>query len=381
MDREMDIGFMRRALELARQGRGTVEPNPMVGCVIVQNGVAIGEGFHQQPGGPHAEPIALQNCTSDPAGATAYVNLEPCCHLSKRTPPCVPRLIAAKIARVVVGCRDPNPLVSGRGIDALRAAGIAVDENILGDEAKQLDATFFKHIEQRRPYVTLKWAQSANGKVATIGGERLIISNRASLSAMHRLRGLMDAIMVGINTVLADDPLLTVRDVPALKNPLRVILDTHLRIPLESRILRSAEEFPVLIYCSHTAVNPRLLDMRGVEVVPVVTDAHGHVSLAQVLNDLGGRNVTHVMVEPGPILAAAFLRDNLADRAWIFESSKNVPEKSARDAIDLQFVTVGEADFEADRFSERLNPKSECFFSAVNSADFIICSTLDRLNK
>src|SRR3954471_10785311 len=218
---DSDIQMMRRAVRLAMNGRGRVEPNPMVAAVLVKGGRVIGEGFHPHFGGPHAEPTALANCTESPEGATAYVTLEPCCHTNKKTPPCVPALIAAKIARVVCGCVDPNPDVNGKGLDQLRAAGIAVDVNVLEDPAKQLLAPFVARTVYDRPYVTLKWAETADGKVAGPGGERLQISNPRSSRLVRELRARCDAVLVGLNTVLTDDPLLTVRDVPAALSPRR----------------------------------------------------------------------------------------------------------------------------------------------------------------
>ncbi len=206
-----DAEFMRRAIDLATRGRGSVEPNPMVGCVIVREGQVIGEGYHRKFGQPHAEANALEACGEKAQGATAYASLEPCCHRNKKTPPCAARLIAAKIGRVVAACHDPNPLVSGRGIAQLREAGIEVDEGLLEAEAKQLIAAFFKGMTQGRPYVTLKWAQTADERIAGGGGKKLAISNARSIRAMHELRGRCDAILVGLATVLADDPLLTAR--------------------------------------------------------------------------------------------------------------------------------------------------------------------------
>lgn len=179
---------MRSAIALAMRGRGGVEPNPMVGCVIVRDGHVIGQGWHERFGGPHAEPAALASCTRPVTGATIYVTLEPCCHTNKKTPPCVPRLIDARPARVVVGCADPNPQVSGRGIRQLRDAGIAVDVGILEPACRQLIAPFIALVTHHRPYVTLKWAQTADGKVAGPGGARLQVSNAASMKQVHELR-------------------------------------------------------------------------------------------------------------------------------------------------------------------------------------------------
>src|SRR5688572_29861014 len=197
-EKSLDERFMRRALELAARGRGSVEPNPMVGCVIAREGRVIGDGYHEQFGGPHAEREALAACRESPRGATVYVNLEPCCHINKKTPPCVPALIEAQVSRVVVGCVDPNPDVSGKGVEALRAAGMEVKVGVLEADSKQLNAAWYARVNLGRPYVTLKWAQSADGKVAGPGGERKQISNELSMKVVHELRARSDAILVGI---------------------------------------------------------------------------------------------------------------------------------------------------------------------------------------
>src|SRR5580658_5951884 len=204
MEREHDQTWMRRAIALAMRGRGAVEPNPMVGCVIVKEGKVLGEGFHEEYGGAHAEPNALAGCLVEAAGATAYVTLEPCCHLEKKTPPCVPLLIRARLKRVAVGCLDPNPMVAGQGMDQLREAGIFAQSEVLSAPCRQLNAAFFKRMEHRRPYVTLKWAQTADRKVAGAGGKRIQISNTESTKAIHGMRARSDAILIGIGTALAD---------------------------------------------------------------------------------------------------------------------------------------------------------------------------------
>ena len=220
--------FLRRALRLAMNGRGRVEPNPMVGCVLVKDGQVIGEGWHTHFGGPHAEPAALANCAArgrSPAGATAFVTLEPCCHLNKKTPPCAPRLIQESIARVVIGCLDPNPDVNGKGAAMLRAAGIeiATAPVPLGDECEQLIAPFLAAQRWGRPYLTLKWAESADGFVAGPGGTPVQISSPQATLAVHRLRSRCDAVGVGVGTVSTDDPSLTGarRRADAYADPLR----------------------------------------------------------------------------------------------------------------------------------------------------------------
>ncbi|MGC4005091.1 MAG: bifunctional diaminohydroxyphosphoribosylaminopyrimidine deaminase/5-amino-6-(5-phosphoribosylamino)uracil reductase RibD [Pirellulales bacterium] len=251
--------------------RGFAEPNPMVGCILVRNNQVIAEGYHQQYGGPHAEPNTLANCQEDPRGATAYVTLEPCCHTNKKTPPCAPRLIEAGITRVVIGCLDPNPDVNGQGVTMLRAAGIEVDTAppALASEFLQLIAPFTLLTKYERPYVTLKWAQTADGKIAGHEGMRLQISSEQANRVVHLLRSRSDAIVVGINTVLIDDPSLTVRDVPVVRNPERVILDRKLRTPRNCKLIRTSLQIPTVVVTSLSApsVNFEPLVNQGVRVV------------------------------------------------------------------------------------------------------------------
>ena len=377
---EFDEQMMRRAIRLAMNGRGRVEPNPMVGCVIVnRDGRVIGEAFHAQYGGPHAEPAALTACAESPAGATAYVTLEPCCHANKKTPPCVPRVIEAKIARVVVGCLDPSPDVNGKGLAMLRAAGVEVVGPVLEAPAKQLVAPFVAAVSYRRPYVTLKWAQSANGMVAGRMGRRVRITGGASDALVHALRARCDAIAVGTNTVLCDDPLLTARVPEGPSRPLlRVVLSNTLKLPPQSRLVRSAAEQPVVVYCSISAAaaNGAIvadLRQRGVEVVPL-PDHNGHFSFLDVLHDLHGRSVTHLLVEPGPTLTRYFLSRGQADRVGVFRSSMTIDEPGGlaiSSAPLIDYPVTGEVAVDAaDTLTEYLNPASDVFFAPEASADF-----------
>ena len=362
---------MRRALSLAAGGRGAVEPNPMVGCVIVRDGRVIGEGFHRKFGQPHAEVEALSACTATPEGATAYVTLEPCCHTNKKTPPCVPRLVGAKVGRVVVACLDPNPRVAGRGVEQLRAAGIDVPVGLLEAEARQLNAPFFALVQHRRPYVTLKWAQTADGKVAAPpGAPRLMITGSESNRLVHQLRARCDAIMVGINTVLADDPLLTVRGVEPMRLLTRVVLDRDLRIPSTSRLVQTALHAATIVFCHEPApARAGELKMLGVEVIDVPVD-QGALRLDEVLAKLGGRAFTHLLLEPGPRLARSFFDSNRADRVWVFHSPHESTDPNALDAASFDFPATGEARFGKDRLTEYLNPTSDVFFISGPSVDF-----------
>jgi diaminohydroxyphosphoribosylaminopyrimidine deaminase/5-amino-6-(5-phosphoribosylamino)uracil reductase len=368
-----DVELMRRAIELAMRGRGRVEPNPMVGCVLVRAGEIIGEGYHEYFGGRHAEPNALSKC-ADAAGATAYVTMEPCCHLNKKTPPCTRTLIAAKIASVVGACEDPNPSVAGKGFRELREAGISVETGLLEAEARQLNAAYFKLVSQRRPYVTLKWAETADGKIAGAGGERLAISNAKSLEAMHRLRSRCDAVLVGVGTVIADDPLLTARVADPPRVPVRIVLDSDLRIGLDSQLVKTAKQSLVLVCCAQTALAERAEapKSKGVEVLPLRSDSEGMLSLEHLLDELGARKISHLLVEPGVKLAQSFLSRNLADRVWIFRSAMRVEVKDAPAAVHVDYPATGRIQIDGDELTEYLNPKSAVFYSLQSSVDFVL---------
>jgi diaminohydroxyphosphoribosylaminopyrimidine deaminase/5-amino-6-(5-phosphoribosylamino)uracil reductase len=366
-----DRSFLSRAIDLAMRGRGTVEPNPMVGCVIVRDGRTIGEGYTSPFGGPHAEPNALAACTESPAGATAYVTLEPCCHTKKKTPPCVPQLIAAKLGRVVVGCNDPNPEVDGRGNQQLRDAGIQVTE--ANDPAcRQLLAPFIALVTNRRPYITLKWAQSADGKVAGPGGRRTQISNRTSQEMIHALRARSDAILIGIATAVADNPLLTARDVAHSRPLVRMVLDSDLRLSIDSKLVKTAGDGKVILFCSKEAADysgTRVpLAACGVEIDPVSAERPGRLSLPAVMKQIGKMNLTHLIVEPGPTLARSFLESGLWDRAWIIRSPMKIDHPTAPAAASLNGIETGSRNLGDDVLTEYLNPEG-VFSAALPSAD------------
>lgn len=368
---------MRRAIALAMRGRGDVEPNPMVGCVIVRDGRIIGEGWHRQFGGPHAEREALAAFAESPRGATAYVTLEPCCHLDKKTPPCVPALLEAGIARVVVGCGDPNPKVSGRGLEQLRQAGVAVETGLLGDQCRQLIAPFIATTLHRRPYVTLKWAQSADGLMAGRGGRRMQITGDAATHAVHELRSRCDAILVGIGTVLADDPLLTTRGVEHPRRLVRVVADSRLRIGLASRLVQTAPEVPLIIAHAPGANEAarRALESAGARLLEVPEESPGRLSLPDLLRSLltlaAAPRCTHLLVEPGPTLARRFLETGLADRVWILRSPGPIDEPDAPQAPDVSYLVTGSANIGGDELTEYLNPKSDVFAAMEPSADLL----------
>jgi diaminohydroxyphosphoribosylaminopyrimidine deaminase/5-amino-6-(5-phosphoribosylamino)uracil reductase len=328
----IDKKFMRLALRLARKGLGKTSPNPMVGAVVVRGNVVVGRGYHHRAGEPHAEILALRQAGKRARGATLYLNLEPCDHFG-RTPPCTRGIMDAGINRVVAGMKDPNPLVSGRGIRRLRRAGVQVDVGILKKECQELNAPFGKYVTSKTPFVTLKAAASLDGKVATRSGDSRWISSEVSRNYVHRLRQAVDAVMVGIGTVLKDDPLLTVR-LPGGKRshqPLRVIVDSRLRIPLHSQLVRTAGQHPTLVATTRAASSSRMqrLARTNVEVSIIAKDARGHVSLKGLMKELALRGVVSVLVEGGSTLNASALRERVVDRLLFFLAPKIIGGQQA----------------------------------------------------
>lgn len=321
---EADIEYMRRAIELAQRGTGFVNPNPLVGAVLVRDGEIIAEGWHARCGGLHAERSALSNCRArniSPEGATLYVTLEPCCHTGKQ-PPCTEAVIEAGIARVVVGSADPNPLVAGRGCKQLRAAGIAVDEGVAQTECDAINPFFFHFITHRTPYVTLKYAMTLDGKIATKTGASRWITGSAARERVHAERLRHAAIMVGIGTVLADDPQLTCR-IEGGRNPLRVICDSHLRTPITSAIAQSAHDVPTIIACVPDASGERAseLEKTGCEIVRV-PERDGRIDLQQLMAALGKRGIDSVFLEGGATLAACALEAGIVNHVQAFIAPK-----------------------------------------------------------
>ncbi|HUQ71911.1 MAG TPA: bifunctional diaminohydroxyphosphoribosylaminopyrimidine deaminase/5-amino-6-(5-phosphoribosylamino)uracil reductase RibD, partial [Planctomycetaceae bacterium] len=316
---------MQHALTLAARGVGAVEPNPPVGAVIVDDQRRLlGEGWHQRYGGPHAEVFALEQAGAAAHGATLFVTLEPCCHFGK-TPPCSRAIIAAGIRRVVVAMTDPNPQVAGQGIAELHAAGLEVEVGLMEAEARWLTAPFVRLVTRGLPWVHAKWAMTLDGKIASREGHSQWISSEGSRAVVHQLRGRMDAIVVGIGTAVADDPLLTPRP-PGVRTATRVVIDPQGRLPLSSKLVQTAGEIPVLCVAATSAEPERIaaLQSAGVEVWTTRFDANGRIPPTAWLTELGRRRMTHVLVEGGGQLLGSLFDADLIDEWHVFIAPKFV---------------------------------------------------------
>jgi diaminohydroxyphosphoribosylaminopyrimidine deaminase/5-amino-6-(5-phosphoribosylamino)uracil reductase len=331
-----DAPHLLRSLELAVRARGSTSPNPLGGAVIVKHGRVIGEGFHAAVGEPHAERMALASCKEDPAGATLYVSLEPCCH-EGRTPPCTQAIIEAGIARVVIASDDPAPWASGRGPGVLRDEGVEVDllAGEIASAARLLNQPFRKHVRTGRPLVILKSAMTLDGKVATRTGDSRWISGQASRARVHRWRAESDAVAVGIGTALADDPRLTARVEGVARQPLRVVFDSEARLPLDSRLVRESAEAAVAVVCSRAAGRTAVqaLEAAGVDVI-VATGGNEAARARRALDELGARDVQSLLLEGGPHLAGAFLEAGEIDEARIFIAPIVAGGREARTAVE-----------------------------------------------
>ncbi len=331
--------YMRRALDLAIRGRGKVEPNPMVGALVVKDDNIIAEGWHECFGNPHAEVVALERAGLQTKGATLYVTLEPCAHYGK-TPPCVKKIIHSEIKRVVFPLIDPNPLTSGRGKQNMLEAGIEVLEGVLKEEAKRVNAPFFKLMNTGMPYVTAKWAMSLDGKIATQAGDARWISSEESREYVHKVRSLVDAVIVGINTVIRDDPLLTCR-IPGGRNPKRIVLDSRARIPMDCKLLNSLGESKVIIVTTASAPKEKLdtLEKIGCEVLVLKGDEKG-VDPVELLKVLGERQYTNMLLEGGGSLNASFLEKDLVDKVMVFISPKIIGGVEAKSPVGGKGVAL-----------------------------------------
>lgn len=306
--------YMKMALKLAAKGRGYASPNPMVGAVIVKKGKVIGQGYHQCCGQNHAEVNAIQTAAENVAGATLYVTLEPCCHHGK-TPPCTDLIIRHKIGQVVIGSTDSNPLVSCGGIHCLQAAGIQTLTGVLEKECRNLNEIFFHYMETGLPFVTVKYAQTLDGRIATKTGCSQWISSPASLTFAHQLRAEHDAILVGIGTVLQDNPTLTVRKVRG-RNPVRIVVDSALRLPLAAHVMQNLSQAPTWIVTTRQASKEkkRQWSEAGAEIMTVPADRHGRADLKKIMPMLASRHISSVLIEGGAQIITSVLKNNLANR-------------------------------------------------------------------
>lgn len=311
-----DVEIMRHAISLATRAVGHTNPNPMVGAVVVKDGRIIGEGYHQQIGGLHAERNALANCTESPEGATIYVTLEPCCHYGK-TPPCTEAIIEHKLAKVVIGSRDPNPKVSGKGVQMLRAAGIEVIEDFLREECDAINPVFFHYIREKHPYIALKYAMTADGKIAVNTGASQWITGEAARRHVHELRNYYRGILVGLGTVLQDNPMLTCR-IPGGRQPIRIVCDSHLRIPLNCNLCNSTDQAPLIVACMDpSGEKKQALEEKGVQVL-VVKETNHRLDLSDLLIKLGQMDIDGILVEGGGTINASFIEAGLVQHIYAY---------------------------------------------------------------
>lgn len=358
---------MRRAIELAKKGGGFVHPNPLVGCVVVKDGHIIAEGYHEKYGGFHAERNALTYCKTETNEALLYVTLEPCCHYGK-TPPCTEIIIEKGIKKVFVGILDPNPLVAGKGVKMLQDAGIEVEVGICEDEIRELNKVFLKYITTKRPYVIMKTAMTLDGKIAAHTGDSKWVTNEESRKMVHQLRGEMAGVVVGIGTVLADDPMLTCRLEGNHHQPIRIVVDSNLRIPIDSQLVKTAKEYKTIIAttvisteaersgeisfnCRRFLDSLRSLEMTGAEIIECQSN-NNRVDINDLMTRLGSMGIDSLLLEGGSTLDAAFLEAGCVDEVWAFIAPKIIGGSDAKtpvagkgidrmcDAINLQNIDI-----------------------------------------
>lgn len=323
--------YMRHAIELAKNGIGYTNPNPLVGAVIVKDGRIIGEGYHARCGSLHAERNTFANCTEDPTGADLYVTLEPCCHQG-RTPPCTEIILEKGIRRVIIGSRDPNPKVSGKGAALLRSHGIEVIEDFLREECDALNPIFFHYITKKMPYVAVKYAMTADGKIATVTGASQWITGNAARAHVHALRHRYRGILVGIGTVLADDPLLNCR-MENGRDPVRIICDSHLRLPLESQICKTAKEIETIVaYVDGDAEKIATLEACGITLWQM-PEQKGHVALRPLMEKLAEVEIDSVLAEGGGQIHFSLLEEDLTQKVYTYLAPKIFGGASAKTPV------------------------------------------------
>lgn len=326
-----DLDYMKRALELAKKGLGRVNPNPMVGAVIVKDNQIIGEGYHECYGDLHAERNALENCSVSPEGAIIYVTLEPCCHYGK-TPPCTEAIIENKIKRVVIGSSDPNPNVAGKGAKLLREHGIEVTEDIMRYQCDAINPVFFHYIKTGTPYVIMKYAMTLDGKIATHTGESKWITGEKARELVHKSRNVLSGIMVGVNTVIQDDPMLTCR-IEGGRNPVRIICDTNLRTPKSSKVVTTTEQARTII--ATTNKDPKRheeYEGKACEII-VVSEKDGHVNLAELMKKLGDMQIDSLILEGGAAMNWSALNAGIVNKVQAYISPKLFGGENAKTPI------------------------------------------------
>jgi len=326
--------YMKMAISLARRGFGTTSPNPMVGAVLVKGTHIVGKGYHKKPGLPHAEIMAINDAKENVLGSTLYVNLEPCVHFG-RTPPCVDAIKKAGIKKVVVSMLDPNPDMNGKGIEALKKADISVKVGLLENEARKLNEAFVVYMEKKRPFFVMKAAASLDGKIATKTCDSKWISNEESRKYANKLRSTMDGIMVGINTVITDNPILVPRILRPKRTPIRIILDSKLRIPLASDMVKTSEKYKTLIFASEGSRSDKeeKLKSLGVDIIKVPREENGRVSIKHVCEELYKREIVSVLVEGGGETHSSLLKEGLLDKVALFYAPILIGGKSALNII------------------------------------------------
>lgn len=358
---------MRRAIELAKKGGGYVHPNPLVGCVVVKDDEIIAEGYHEKYGEFHAERNALTRCKTETKGASLYVTLEPCCHYGK-TPPCTEIIIEKGIKKVFVGILDPNPLVAGKGVKILQDAGIEVEVGLCENEIREMNKVFLKYITTKRPYVIMKTAMTLDGKIAAHTGDSKWVTNKESRKMVHELRSELAGVIVGIGTVLADDPMLNVRLEGEHHQPVRIVVDSNLRIPVDSQLVKTANEYRTIVACRHfdrseaersevekSSLNVnkqkgfldslRSLEMTGVELLECQSN-NNHVDINDLMTKLGAMGIDSLLLEGGGTLNAAFLEAGCVDEVWAFIAPKIIGGEGAKTPVSGKGI---------DKMSEAIN--------------------------
>ena len=358
---------MRRAIELAKKGGGYVHPNPLVGCVVVKDGEIIAEGYHEKYGEFHAERNALTRCKTETKGASLYVTLEPCCHYGK-TPPCTEIIIEKGIKKVFIGILDPNPLVAGKGVKILQDAGIEVEVGLCENEIREMNKVFLKYITTKRPYVIMKTAMTLDGKIAAYTGDSKWVTNEESRKMVHELRSELAGVVVGIGTVLADDPMLNVRLEGEHHQPVRIVVDSNLRIPVDSQLVKTAKEYRTIVACRHfdrseaersevekSSLNvnkqkgfldsQRSLEMTGIELLECQSN-NNHVDINDMMTKLGAMGIDSLLLEGGGTLNAAFLEAGCVDEVWAFIAPKIIGGEGAKTPVSGKGI---------DKMSEAIN--------------------------